>query len=104
MPKPVFLIVSSFIVYSLSAYGLLHCLNFDLPRWLESTIVIIASPLQCLFLPWINLLSDWGLTQGQWVRTPDFLGVIMVVFIYSLLIAVLAGAAGRLYQWMRSIP
>ena len=98
MSKHIIWIVSACMGYFLGAYGLLYLINFDLPRWLENTLVIIATPLQLLCLPWIDLLSQWGLTEGQWVQAPSLPGLILVMVFYALLVGILAGFVIRLYK------
>ncbi len=73
--------------YILVAYGMVFLLNFDVPNWAERTIVIVFGiPLQILVAPWFYLLGQFGLMKGEWIRAPDFLGVLLVAMLYGLAI------------------
>lgn len=75
-----------FAVYCISSYLSIYALNLEIPRVLENAIVLYALPLQAISMPWIGLLQNIGLTEGQWVRAPSFAGVLLLTFGYTFLL------------------
>lgn len=76
-------VTSVFIVYSLCVYALLFTLNLSIPRWLENVITILAIPIFGLIAPWMDLLRNIGLTEGEWIRMPTFTGYLLIIFLYA---------------------
>jgi hypothetical protein len=85
-------IVGIFVAYSLGAYASLYLLNRVIPAWAENLIVTIALPLQLLFTPWMELLRNAGLTEGEWIRTPTVGGFLLIIAVYALALYALIGA------------
>ena len=84
-----------FSFYCLSAYLIQYALNLSLPPILESVIVWYAVPLYGLSLPWIGLLKDIGLTEGEWIRAPSFAGILILTGGYTLALYVVLSLFGR---------
>lgn len=84
--------MGTFVAYSLGAYASLYLLNRVIPAWAENLIVTIALPLQLLFAPWMELLRNAGLTEGEWIRTPSLGGFLLVIAVYALLLYTLIEA------------
>lgn len=79
-------VCSLFAFYCISAYLALFALNLQLPRVLENAIVWYALPLQAISIPWMGLLQDIGLTEGEWVRAPSPAGVLLITGSYTILL------------------
>lgn len=68
-----------------------------LPKWVEAIYVaLFIVPVLILCKPWYPLLSQWGLMQGEWIRLPSPLGVILVFGIYTLAAVIVGLLLNRL--------
>jgi hypothetical protein len=90
--------VGAFVAYSLGAYLSLYLLNRVIPAWAENLIVTIALPLQLLFAPWMEVLRNAGLTEGEWIRAPSLGGFLLVIAVYALVLYLLIWA---IYLYIR---
>ncbi len=99
MHRPIRLSAIVFVLYALLAYGAMHLINYNPPRGVESLLVAFAMPLNLLTLPWISPLSTLGLTEGEWIRFPTHLGMLIVITFYALVLYLLP----RLLSFLRRL-
>jgi len=82
--------IASLSTWALESHGVI-------PKWAEAIYAaLFVVPTLVLSKPWYPLLSQCGLMQGEWVRFPSPLGVILVFGFYTLVAVV----AGMLFSWL----
>lgn len=86
MYKSIGYVTIIFVIYGFTAYFSLYLLNSDIPKWIERTVVVLAIPIQLLCLPWIDMLSYLGLTEGEWIKAPSLKGFILLMSFYALVL------------------
>ena len=59
------------------------------PPALEGVLAIIVAPSLIIFEPLYPIMRPLGLMEGEWLRAPSFLGIIVGSFVYSILLWVL---------------
>ncbi len=85
------------ILFALPLYGFMSLLAWrlqsngaPLPAWMEGIYAaLFMAPVFVLCKPWYPLLSRWGLMQGEWIRFPSSLGVVLVFGVYTAVLVVL---------------
>ncbi len=50
---------------------------------------MFSAPAYFLTSPWMGILRRLGLTEGEWIVGPSFLGVLVVAFSYAVFVFVL---------------
>ena len=76
-----------FFLYGLTIYFSQLVLSIYSPSAsFEILISWAAAPLQILVFPWLDLLETMNMTEGDWIKAPTFLGLIIVLTGYSVLV------------------
>jgi hypothetical protein len=61
-------------------------LNFNLPKSIEHIISAIITPFFFLLIPVEGFLESLGLMEGAWWKMPSYLGLLVAVVAYALMI------------------
>lgn len=63
--------------------------------------MVLAIPIFWLIAPWMNLLRNIGLTEGEWIIMPTFTGYLLIISLYAvalyIFLAIIAWARRRFF-------
>jgi hypothetical protein len=71
-----------FVVYLALSAAAIWAINLNLPSWLETALNIFAAPGVLALFALTPVLRKLGLTSGEMVTTPTFLGFVVSLCIY----------------------
>lgn len=75
----------SYAIYTATATIGIYSINLGIPIVLEKIFTIFAIPLFLSILPFLPFFNKYHLLNGEWIRLPNVIGLVILVITYSVL-------------------